>query len=251
MYNLAIIDHYIGRNFFICTYINKTPIVCDWQYDSYIKLFVSSSNHLILHSSINMAQHSFEEYNKIFSVQSSVDQTHTFDKYLKKSNGDLNVGRDLHAKDIVTYVFGEELQRQFNTCCKGCQIDHPSQLKHSCLWLEDDNCDVNNIFREALVRMDFSYLKLLYLETANVLNLDVKQQPNFFEHQLKDIRDLWKQLHYFGVLVSAIKNMNSGQIADLTTLMTTVHSARVKLQSQMNTDPRSFLSKPLMYSNKS
>ena len=113
-----------------------------------------------------MAQHSFEAYDKIFSVQSSVDQTHTFDKYLKKTDSDLNVSGDLHrAKDIVTYVFGEELQRRFNTVveerCEGCQIDHPSQFKHSCLWLEDDDCDVNKIFREALVRMDFSYLRLL------------------------------------------------------------------------------------------
>ena len=202
-----------------------------------------------------MAQHSFEEYDKIFSVPRSGDQTHTFDKYLKKTDGDLNVSGDLHrAKDIVTYVFGEELQRQFNTVveerCKGCQTDDPSQFNHSCLWLEDDDCDVYHIFREALVRIDFSYLQLVYLETANVLNLDVKQQPNFFEHQIKDIRDLWKQLRYFGVLVSAIKNMNFGQIDDLTTLMKAVNSARVKLQSQMNTDPRFFLRKPLMYSNK-
>ena len=121
-----------------------------------------------------MAQHSFEEYDKIL-IPHSVDHTHTLDKYLKKSDGDLNVSEDLHrAKDIVTYVFGEELQRQFNTVveerCKGCQIDHPSQLKHSCLWLEDDDCDVDNMFREALVRMDYCYLKLVYMETADILN---------------------------------------------------------------------------------
>ena len=76
--------------------------------------------------------------------------------------------------------------------------------------------------------LEWTFLRLLHLETANILSLDVKQQPNFFEHQVKDFRDLWKQLRYFGVLVSAIKNMNFGQIADLTTLMEAVNSARGK-----------------------
>ena len=44
-----------------------------------------------------MAQHSFEEYDKIFSVPRSGDQTHTFDKYIKTSDGDLNVIGDLHS----------------------------------------------------------------------------------------------------------------------------------------------------------
>ena len=49
-------------------------------------------------------------------------------------------------------------------------------------------------------------------ETASILKLDVKQQTNFFEHQVKDITDLWKQLRYFGVLVLAIKNMNFHEV---------------------------------------
>ena len=38
--------------------------------------------------------------------------------------------------------------------------------------------------------MDFFYLKSSYLDTADILNLDVKQQSNFFGHHIKDIRDL-------------------------------------------------------------
>ena len=49
------------------------------------------------------------------------------------------------------------------------------------------------------------------------------------------------------MVVTAIKNMNFGQIADLTTLMEAVNSVRVKL----NADPRFFLRKPLIYSTAS
>ena len=72
--------------------------------------FVSYSNHFILHSScssINMAQHSFEEYDKTLSVPRSIDQTHNFDKYLilKKSDGDFNVSGDLHrAKGLCRLI---------------------------------------------------------------------------------------------------------------------------------------------------
>ena len=221
----------------------------------YKKLFVSYSKHFIHRAFINMAQHPFEEYDKILSVPHSVDQTYTVDTYFKKTDRDLNASGDLHkAKDIVIYVFGEELKRQFNTVveerCNGCKIDHPSQLRHSCLWIEDDDCDVDGIFQEALARMDISYLKSLYLETADILTVNIKHQPNFFEQQIKDIRDLWKQLRYFGVLVTAIRNTNFSQIADLITLMEAVKSARVKLQTKINTNPQFFLRIPLTHSNK-
>ena len=80
------------------------------------------------------------------------------------------------AKDILMYVFGKELQTQFRSVvedrCNGCQIDHPSQLQHSCLWLEDDDWEVDSILEEALSKVDISYVKALSLETAKILHFE-------------------------------------------------------------------------------
>ena len=67
--------------------------------------------------------------------------------------------------DILTYVFGLEPQKQFNAIvherCNGCQIDHPSQLEHMCLWLEDDDSfEVDEILSEALANVDITYVKV-------------------------------------------------------------------------------------------
>ena len=181
-----------------------------------------------------MAQHIFEEYLKIPTIDIPY--------------GDLTEEEKTQAKDILIYVFGEELQRQFNSVvkarCEGCRTNHPSQHNHYwCLWLEDDDCEVDSILKKALAKVDISYVKALYLESADILHLDVKRQPNLFDQQVHNFKDQWEQLRYFGVVVTAIRNMNFGQITNLQPLMEAVNSARVKLSSQINLDPRSYLRK--------
>ena len=56
---------------------------------------------------------------------------------IQLEGGDLIAELEDHrSNDILAYVFGLELQKQFNAIvyerCNGCQIDHPSQLQHMC-----------------------------------------------------------------------------------------------------------------------
>ena len=88
--------------------------------------------------------------------------------------------------DILTYVFGKEIKIQFNAIvqehCQGCQTNHVSQLKHSCFWMEDDDCEVNGLLKRALAKTDISYLKTVCCEMANILNL--KLPLSFFVSKL-------------------------------------------------------------------
>ena len=135
------------------------------------------------------------------------------------------------ANDILTYVFGKEIQQQFNTIvqerCRGCQKNHVNQLKHTCLWLEDDDCEVDGLLKRALAKTDISYLKAVCCETANILNL--KLPLSFIYHRINAHKELWEQLRQFGVVVTAMRNMNFGQITDLHSLMDAEHSARKKI----------------------
>ena len=166
----------------------------------------------------------------------------TLKEYLKtlppinlKCRADMNL-----AKDIVIYVFGEELGKQFNDVvkkrCYGCQNDNSNQHEHyMCLWIDDDDFEVDGIFRESLNRVDISYLKDVYLETATILQVNLPL--SLFYRQIECQKDLWEQLRYFGVVVSAIKNMNFGQITNLPKLIEAVHSAQVKVNNRRNISP--------------
>ena len=137
--------------------------------------------------------------------------------------------------DILIYVFGEELKKQFHSAvkehCYGCQTEHPSQLHHLCLYLEDDDSEVDDILREALAEIDITYVKAVYVETAGILNLDVNWSLTIFEHLIKGLQNQWEQMRRFGVVVTAINNMsfNFGHITDLHSLREAVDSARVKV----------------------
>lgn len=136
------------------------------------------------------------------------------------------------AKDVTTYLFGEELKKHFHdevkSRCAGCQNKRSDQFGHDmCLWMDDDDCQVNGILQESLNKVNISYLNDLYFETANILQVHLP--CSWFFHQMQCQKDLWEQLRYFGVVVSAIKNMNYGQIANLGKLIEAVNSARVKV----------------------
>ena len=154
---------------------------------------------------------------------------------IQLQGGDLIADLEEHrSNDILTYVFGLELQKQFNAIvhehCNGCQIDHPSQLEHMCLWLEDDDFfEVDEILTEALAKVDIAYVKALYVETANVLRLDISWPLNLFDQLIKGHKKQWEQLRRFGVVVTAIHNMNFIAIPDLQELMQAVDAARAKV----------------------
>ena len=162
-----------------------------------------------------------------FAEQTLEDYLKTLPPVNLKGCSDTNL-----AKDVVIYVFGEELRKQFHDAaknrCNGCQNDYPNLYDHhTCVWLDDDDSVVDGIFRESLNRVDISYLKDLYLETASILQVNLPL--SIFYHQIECQKDLWEQLRYFGVVVTAIKNMNFGQITNLIRLMEAVHSAQSKV----------------------
>ena len=153
---------------------------------------------------------------------------------IQLQGGDLVADLEEHrSNDILTYVFGLELQKQFNVIvherCNGCQIGHPSQLEHMCLWIEDDEVEVDEILNEALAKVDITYVKALYVETANVLHLDISWPLNLFDYLIKGHKKQWEQLRRFGVVVTAIHNMNFIAIPDLQELMEAVDVARAKV----------------------
>lgn len=137
--------------------------------------------------------------------------------------------------DILIYIFGAELKKTFHSAvkehCYGCQTEHPSQLHHLCLFLEDDDCEVDEILREALAKIDITYVKAVYVETAAILKLDATWSLTIFDHLIKGLQNQWEQMRRFGVVVTAINNMsfNFGYINDLQALKEAVNAAREKV----------------------
>ena len=165
------------------------------------------------------------------AVQKLADETSLTERFHER---ELNAEKEKHrATDVLTYIFGKELQKSFNSIvqerCKGCLINHPNYLKHSCMWLEDDDLEVDGILKRSLVRLDIPSLKATYQEMANILGL--KLPLSFFYHRINALKDLWDQLRQFGVVVTAMRNMNFGEINDLQSLVDAEYSARQKINA--------------------
>ena len=140
------------------------------------------------------------------------------------------------ANDILIFIYGEELQSQYNKevkeQCHGCRRDHPSQREHLCLHLDDDDWEIEVILKDALAKVDISYVKALCVETANILKVDVTWLLTFFDQLIKGLETQWEQFRRFGVVVAAMRNMwnlNFAEIPDLQELIQAASTARVKV----------------------
>lgn len=138
--------------------------------------------------------------------------------------------------DILIFIYGEELQKQFNSVvkdrCNGCQTEHPSQSEHLCLTLKDSCVEADGIITEALAKVDLAYVKALCVETANILSVDANWLLACFDHLIKGLQKQWEQFRRFAVVVSAMENMwdmNFTEIRDLMGLIKAVNTARVKV----------------------
>ncbi len=96
-------------------------------------------------------------------------------------------------QQLVGYIYAENIYKAFYSLvkerCVGCQYDHPSQKQHLCLNPEEDSM-APVLFDIASERVDKFDLKLLFIETARSLYMDIKGFD--FQQYVKDLETFWK-----------------------------------------------------------
>jgi len=80
-------------------------------------------------------------------------------------------------RDLLRYLYAEQLLKSHRLIvkaqCIGCQIDHPSQLQHLCIDPDNDPY-ARSLYGLAESSLNKSYLKAVFIETANILWLNYK-----------------------------------------------------------------------------
>ena len=91
---------------------------------------------------------------------------------------DTKTERHVHLlRQFLHYIVGEEFQRlteaSMKKHCNGCLNDRPSQTQHDCLYLDEEDPLWDVVYEEASLELDLNYVHAIWLEVANIQNLDV------------------------------------------------------------------------------
>lgn len=80
-------------------------------------------------------------------------------------------------RDLLRYLYAEQLMKAHRLIvesrCEGCKIDHPSQTQHMCLYPDSDPYALS-LYGLSESSLNKTYLKALFIETANILWLNYK-----------------------------------------------------------------------------
>ncbi|KAI8512033.1 hypothetical protein Bbelb_111330 [Branchiostoma belcheri] len=80
--------------------------------------------------------------------------------------------------EVCEYRYGQIVRRLVERDCLGCEISHPSQKRHACLYLDND--DMNEYRRRSLDSLDFRKLYGDYYGiTGHLCDVDEVPSPKF------------------------------------------------------------------------